>query len=828
MQDNTESEAAVPASINPLWKAPASVADTQKPIELEIAGFDSSFIPYEIEYGVVMDQLSKIYKSWKSTIREYIANAESACMSAIKLDPTYRPEINITYNPEQCLLTIEDNGIGLSKKMFMEVFRYFGRSRNAFDPSISGMFGLGAKSFVMLVGDKGSMVIHTRSRETDECYKMYARKVGFDVLPNEDRGYGTSFIFVHDPGFNKLQVIKAIGDYSRYVRVPVNFRITGSPVTMDNPDYSSFSNNPRQVIIVPSGSTMISGMSPETLLDDKIREAIQRTYHRDHVMEFIKISYSTEHYDFYGLIDIDRSEECMTSIPSNNTSLILISMPTEETSQELFAKAVVRIKSETGPDWLPKPTPDRERFEEKSKEAFLDKLHADLVEHLQTITGEAIFYRGSDSAPEKREFRGIGTIVSYRSYFDLTDVQKIIWRYIYSMQGLKKHLTQQIESILNQLYREVNNWEPSELPRWNRRSRRHRNELHSAIETALENNSNVYLAPSNAKKSRTLREKAKAAKAMHGVVLLDLFSNSLPQKLLDELPIFRDLSEIRVESKDRMPDHVVFHEVGIDKYTAASRRSTSQKHIESIGILERNQAVAFRSDDNINAYLRLLEEPSHTCPVGLFKATQAQIKWLKSNSNILSLSEYISWAKEQKFSTSRGPMRLDHLLGSSNAIFHSIGETAGSRLLNYFKSQPGMIYVPLLGEDYFMAAATIYFSKPKADGSVQGHIAQRDYIPRIYNSSELIEHLHLDGKDRGIWGEQAAERKGLWIYSRLVLGESNDMQAVDAIIGSAHLGSLTRIIDCMVKLRQNTKQHRSTAFHPELLGQFFAQVAAGD
>jgi hypothetical protein len=53
---------------------------------------------------------------------------------------------------------------------------------------------------------------------------------------------------------------------------------------------------------------MISGMSPETLLDEKIREAIQRTYHRDHSREFIKISYSTEYYDFYGVIDVDISE----------------------------------------------------------------------------------------------------------------------------------------------------------------------------------------------------------------------------------------------------------------------------------------------------------------------------------------------------------------------------------------------------------------------------------------------------------------------------------------------------------------------------------------
>jgi len=179
--------------------------------------------------------------------------------------------------PESTIESACMNGIGFSEKMFMEVFRYFGRSRNAFDPTISGMFGLGAKSFVMLVGDKGSMVIHTRSRETDECYKMYARKVGFDVLPNEDRGYGTSFTFVHDPGFNKLHVIKAIGDYSRYVRVPVNFTITGSPVTVDNTDRQyPHTNQPETVILEPSGSVPISMISPELVLDTEIEKSIKR------------------------------------------------------------------------------------------------------------------------------------------------------------------------------------------------------------------------------------------------------------------------------------------------------------------------------------------------------------------------------------------------------------------------------------------------------------------------------------------------------------------------------------------------------------------------
>ena len=100
--DNSEATAlvaAAPGGTVSLWKAPHSIADVQSPIEIKTTEFDSSFIPFEIEYGVVMDQLSKIYKSWKSTIREYIANAESACMSASKMDPEYIPQINIDYNP---------------------------------------------------------------------------------------------------------------------------------------------------------------------------------------------------------------------------------------------------------------------------------------------------------------------------------------------------------------------------------------------------------------------------------------------------------------------------------------------------------------------------------------------------------------------------------------------------------------------------------------------------------------------------------------------------------------------------------------------------------
>jgi hypothetical protein len=60
MLETNEDSAAAALAVSvpvtaPLWKAPRSVADTQSPIKLEtVTDFDSGFIPYEIEYGVVM------------------------------------------------------------------------------------------------------------------------------------------------------------------------------------------------------------------------------------------------------------------------------------------------------------------------------------------------------------------------------------------------------------------------------------------------------------------------------------------------------------------------------------------------------------------------------------------------------------------------------------------------------------------------------------------------------------------------------------------------------------------------------------------------------
>ncbi len=161
------------------------------------------------------------------------------------------------------------------------------------------------------------------------------------------------------------------------------------------------------------------------VLNKKIKDLnTSRTGYRsdENATEYIKLHYDTEHYEFWDLIQVNVTDGTLTS--RNNTdgvaSLLLISMPTEDVVTELFTKAFIRIKSETGPDWLPMPTPDREMFEESSKATFIQKLNSDIVERLPVLPGESLYSRKKSEPLEPGSFEGISRIESYRDFFSLT------------------------------------------------------------------------------------------------------------------------------------------------------------------------------------------------------------------------------------------------------------------------------------------------------------------------------------------------------------------------------------------------------------------------
>lgn len=770
-----------------LWKAPQSTIDSQTPLGLSGSQvFDESFVRYEVEYGVVMDQLSKIYKSWKSTIREYIANAESACMTVTKnkslLDSAfYEPEIRIVYDPEHCMLQIEDNGIGLSKRMFLEVFRYFGRSRNAFDPTVSGMFGLGAKSFVMLVGDKGSMTLHTKSRETGECYKMYARKLGFDVLPCENRDYGTAFTFIHDLEMNRAEVVKTIIEYAHYVRVPVYFTVSGSqPFTCEvKTDTYPFTS---QYTVEPHAPQLISMNGIKSTIDktelDLLHEKNEGRYSRNYECSSVRMSFSTEHYDFDGLFFL--TSDRLQDSRHNKIDMLLISMPTESVTLEGFHSGIIRIKSETGAAWLPRPTPDRERFEEKSRDSFLRQVRSDIVQRLPGV---------------------IGNVESFEDFFKLKENERMVWTHIHDSESWNKFLPEKTRRLLDFLFTEVRDWK--DRGRNSRSSgyygrNRSRHYIHQVLSYAYNRGAFIYLAPDNAPKSKTLREKAKTAiDAGHNVIV----GYAPPENLRAAYDnIFHDLSEVKVEHKENLPDEIIVH--GVEIHTSQSNepcRHYENKSLDFLKSLETKQAVAFGAKENLPMYLETLRWTSHTCPVMLFKAASAQIKWLKHNTKILPIREYIEWAKKQVLMTSHGQMTVEEVNRRNDAVLHSISRQAGARLMSVLKN---VLYVPLSEEDYFLMAATRREDKT---------LASKVYL-------NILTPLHLPEPHHLHWVEDAmSERQAMWAYANLAISNEKDLKAISSIISTAPVKHLMRIIDNLVKLQKENNPQ------PQLLAYLFAE-----
>ncbi|MBU4223364.1 MAG: hypothetical protein KKA10_17375, partial [Euryarchaeota archaeon] len=613
------------------------------------------------------------------------------------------------------------------------------------------------------------------------------------------------------------------GEFSRYVRVPVRFTISGNPVKVPNPDNSRHYGVtvPAEIVLTPSGPTIISGVSPMVVLNKKIKDLnTSRTGYRadENATEYIKLHYDTEHYEFWGLVQVNITDGNLSG--RNNAdgvaSLLLISMPTEDVVTELFTKAVIRIKSETGPDWLPTPTPDRERFEESSKAAFIQKLNSDIVERLPALLGESLYSRKKGEPLEPGSFEGIGNIESYRDFFSLTTTQKAVWKGLYHSNGFKEHIPPATMYILNGLFNRIEEWTTHSI------RRRHYNSggkdtMHEAIEEVIDAAGHqVYIAPVNAKRSASMRTRCTTAQRRGDVVLLSPALSAIPFALKQDIPIFRDLSEVELEKIEKSNDQVITHTVDISSgysWSGQTKRSSASIHISKVAELERGKAVAFPASENISEYISLLEAPMHTCHVKLFKASRVQIRWLVGNSEILPIQEYVSWAKRQVLATSKGKRTIEDLVADRTAVFHSVGKVAGLRLINALRGRDDVTYVPLTDGDYFKVAAVLHYNKLDVETDTGNK--------QVISSTKLAGVL--GSPDGGAKTGDTPDKTALLIYSRLMLENLDDQQAIVSIV-DAPFGKLVRIIDMMVKFRLNTVNHKSRLAKPEVLGQFFGIV----
>lgn len=203
--------------------------------------------------GKIGERFAYRYDTPEACFREYLANGETGCLNAARYllhthDPAtydedwfeshdnselfdeakavvgYQPVIETHHaepGADRPRFLVEDNGIGISIREFMAL-RKLGLSANHGVGEQLGDFGQGVMSVFNLVGQHGRATLETHSRVDDANYRERFMIDGFNDLPGERDGYGTTWIF---PAFcdeaRDVDVSAAIEEYSQLLSVPV-------------------------------------------------------------------------------------------------------------------------------------------------------------------------------------------------------------------------------------------------------------------------------------------------------------------------------------------------------------------------------------------------------------------------------------------------------------------------------------------------------------------------------------------------------------------------------------------------------------------------------
>lgn len=241
-----------PEAVNPADYDPDAQAgvEYQKPKDLNAAGPDHPMYQRVLDRGIAEEEgidpkegdtigwnvpatilkhmSDSLYESDEATIREFVANAETACIRVESgegciVPDDYQPIVEVTYDAAKNKVVVQDNGIGIASATGVEVLRNIGVTTTRDMGSYAGQFGMGLASFLKLIGPMNSMVMQTRSRQTDENYAAYVNLGGFDPIEGgmPEGEYGTRFtMFPKDPD---IEVQEAVEKYAEWLRVPVHY-----------------------------------------------------------------------------------------------------------------------------------------------------------------------------------------------------------------------------------------------------------------------------------------------------------------------------------------------------------------------------------------------------------------------------------------------------------------------------------------------------------------------------------------------------------------------------------------------------------------------------
>jgi molecular chaperone HtpG len=203
--------------------------------------------------GLLKVLAEHLYTSRKVGIRELIQNAHDSCMRR-KIEagePHYRPRIDVRLDSARRVVTIADNGNGLTEEEIGTYLATIGRGytrelreRLAFDSpeeaaALIGQFGLGFLSAFLLAGE---VTLWTRSVTGGSALRWFSTgDEHYDLQPGERDEAGTTVELKVKPSasfiLNETALTDAVRTYADFLPIPIHVNNDPTPVNLMAPPW---------------------------------------------------------------------------------------------------------------------------------------------------------------------------------------------------------------------------------------------------------------------------------------------------------------------------------------------------------------------------------------------------------------------------------------------------------------------------------------------------------------------------------------------------------------------------------------------------------------
>ncbi len=388
---------------------------------------EPDFLPFEIDGDSILPILQRsMYRDPYVSIRECgVQNARDAIRRRAQLQPSFNPirdgRITVEVDTRQRNLKISDNGNGMTREELVNVYRWYGVSNKREDPTLSGLYGLGAKS---MFGLTDAFIIHTRSLN-GETSLVYVTLEGLNFLPPEPRDdYGTTITATYSKEVNEYEIAKKVKEYAEYLEVPVELKVDGraEEVSQQTPNILVYSDSDLEIYLTEENLKNPHSPSGEEYINQRYaRLFVDRIPVRD---RYYRLSYCT----------VNIRGKNMVNLTATRDNII------EDERWEAFQKRVEEAVDKMGREVL--AAFERKAYKElsKSRLTFLCKNSPDkqLTGLLTALLSECTLYQGLENKVESASVLD-ALIESNRTGKDIV-VSTVVLSPRHVKRVLKKHI----------------------------------------------------------------------------------------------------------------------------------------------------------------------------------------------------------------------------------------------------------------------------------------------------------------------------------------------------------------------------------------------------